>query len=132
LRLMLRFRLCARIRVCALVALLSLAIPAAASAHRPATKAQRAALLAAVVHQGKLSSTQAACQKFLISTVNSSYATLSWPAKLSKACLRVAANGVIIEHHRGSHWLFLAEGSSFRCPVKALPAKVARDLGVCR
>jgi hypothetical protein len=65
-------------------------VPAVAAAHRSATKAERAAVLSAVVHQGKLSSAQAACQKVAISTVNPGYATLAWPAKLSKACMRVA------------------------------------------
>lgn len=121
-----------RFRICAVMLIVAIAIPAAASAHRTATKAERAAVLSAVVHQGKLSSAQAACQHVTISTVNQSYAALSWPAKLSKSCMRVAANGVVIEHHKGSRWVFLAEGSSFQCPVKAFPANVARDLGVCR
>jgi hypothetical protein len=120
-----------RFRICVVLLIAAMAIPAAAFARRSATKAERAAVLAAVVHQGKLSSAQAGCQKVAISTVNQSYAVLSWPAKLSKACARVAANGVIVEHHKGAHWVFLTEGSSLRCPVKALPAKVARDLGVC-
>jgi hypothetical protein len=113
------------------IVLVAMAIPAVAFAHRPATKAERAAVVSAVVHQGKLSRAQAACQKVTISTVNQRYAVLSWPARLRKACMRVAANGVIIERHRGSRWVFLTEGSSFHCPVKALPANVARDLGVC-
>jgi hypothetical protein len=121
----------ARFRVCAAIFLVAMAIPAVAFSHRPATKAERAALLSAVLHQGKLSRAQAACQRVVISSVNRHYAVLSWPARLSKACMRVAANGVIVERHRGSRWVFLTEGSSFQCPVKALPANVARDLGVC-
>jgi hypothetical protein len=122
-----------RVRVPALISLLviAMAFPAAASAHRRATKAERAALVAAVVHQGKLSTTQAACQVATISTVNRGYAVLAWPAKLSKACLRVAANGVILEHRVSGHWDFLTEGSSLQCPIKGVPARVAHDLGVC-
>lgn len=120
-----------RPRIGALLLILVMALPAVASAHRPATKAERLAVLAAVVHQGRLSRAQAACQKVTISTVDRRYAAISWPAKLSKACARVAANGVIVEHQTGRHWVFLVEGSTIQCPVKGLPAKVARDLGVC-
>ena len=108
-----------------------LLIPAAALAHRRATKAERSAVVAAVVHQGELSKAQADCQVVTISTVNQSYASLTWPAKLSKACSRVAANGVIIEHRRGRQWDFVTVGSSFRCPIKGVPDRVATDLGVC-
>jgi hypothetical protein len=45
--------------------------------------------------------------------------------------MRVAANGVIIEHHTAVGWQFVTVGSSFRCPIKGVPARVARDLGVC-
>ncbi len=106
-------------------------IPAAAFAHRRATKAERSAVVAAIVRQGELSKAQAACQVVTISTANRSYAAATWPAKLSRACMRVAANGVIIEHHTASGWQFVTVGSSFRCPIKGVPNRVARDLGVC-
>jgi hypothetical protein len=106
-------------------------IPAAAFAHRRATKAEHSAVLAAVVRQGQLSKAQAACQVVTISTVNHNYAATSWPAKLSHACMRVAANGVIIEHHTAREWRFVTVGSSFTCPIKGVPTRVARDLGVC-
>ena len=106
-------------------------IPAVAFAHRRATKTERAAILAAVVKQGQLSSAQAACQVVTISTVNQQYAATTWPRKLSRACQRVAANGVIIEHKTAGRWKFVAAGSSFQCPIKGLPSRVARDLGVC-
>ena len=106
-------------------------MPAAAFAHRRATKTERSAILAAVVKQKELSHAQAACQVVTISTVNSRYALLTWPNRLSSACLRVAANGVIIEH-RGTHgWQFVTVGSDLRCPIKGVPTAVARDLGVC-
>jgi hypothetical protein len=108
-----------------------LLIPAAALGHRRATSAERSAILAAVVRQGELSKAQAACQVVTTSTVNQNYASLAWPAKLSRACMRVAANGVIIEHRTRGRWRFLAVGSSFRCPIKGVPSQVARDLGVC-
>jgi hypothetical protein len=106
-------------------------IPAAALAHRRATKPERAAILAAVVRQGELSKAQAACQVVTISTVNHNYAAATWPAKLSRACMRVAANGVIIEHRTARGWKFVTVGSSFRCPINGIPTRAARDLGVC-
>ena len=87
--------------------------------------------MAAVVRQGELSKAQAACQVVTISTVNQRYASLTWPAKLSKACSRVAANGVIVEHRGRRSWGFVTAGSSFRCPIRGVPNGVARDLGVC-
>ena len=119
----------ARVLIVLLVALA--VVPAAALAHRRATRAERATILAAVVRQHELSPAQAACQVVTISTVNQSYATLSWPRKLSSACLRVAANGVIIEHRTTHGWRLVAVGSSFRCPIKGVSAAVARDLRVC-
>jgi hypothetical protein len=65
-----------------------------------------------------------------ISTVNRQFASLHWPAKLSKACRRVAADGVIVEHHTAHGWRFVTVGSSFTCPIKGLPTRVARDLGI--
>ncbi len=116
-----------------LVLLATLAfVPAVALAHRRATKVERAAILAAVVRQHQLSKAQASCQLVTISTVNHGYAALSWPRKLSTACQRVAANGVIIERRTAHGWRFVTVGSSFRCPIKGVPPAVARDLGVCR
>jgi hypothetical protein len=106
-------------------------IPAAAFAHRRATKAERNAVLAAVVRQGQLSKDQAACQVVTISTANRYYAATTWPGKLSRACRRVAANGVIIEHRTARGWQFVTAGSSFQCPIKGVPTRVARDLAVC-
>jgi hypothetical protein len=118
-------------RVVVLLVVAGALIPAAALAHRRATKAERSAVLAAVVRQGQLSKGQAACQFVTISTANHYYATTTWPARLSRACMRVAANGVIIEHRTARGWQFVTVGSGFRCPIKGVPTRVARDLGVC-
>ena len=118
-------------RVVVLLVVAGALIPAAAFAHRRATKAERSAVLAAVVRQGQLSKAQAACQVVTISTANHYYAATTWPAKLSRACMRVAANGVIIEHRTAHGWQFETVGSSFQCPIKGVPTRVARDLGVC-
>ena len=120
-------------RTYVLIALLvtAVALPASALAHRRATRAERSAILAAVVGQHELSKAQAACQIVTISTVNRNYAAVTWPARLSRACMRVAANGVIIEHRESGRWHFVTVGSAFRCPIKGVPIHVARDLAVC-
>lgn len=106
-------------------------LPAVAVAHRRATKPERTAILAAVVRQHQLSKAQATCQVVMISTVNQRFAALTWPEHLSRACIRVAANGVIIEHRTTRGWRFVTVGSDLRCPIKGVPVAVARDLGVC-
>jgi hypothetical protein len=106
-------------------------LPAAAVAHRRATKPERRAILAAVVQQGQLSKTQAACQVVTVSTVNQRYAALRWPKRLSRACMKVAANGVIVEYRTTRGWRLVTVGSEFSCPIKGVPTTVARDLGVC-
>ena len=106
-------------------------MPAAALAHRRATKTERTSILAAVVRQRQLSRAQAACQAVTISTVSQNYAAMTWPRKLSRACLRVAANGVIIEHRARRGWQFVTVGSDLRCPIEGVPTRVARDLGIC-
>jgi hypothetical protein len=106
-------------------------VPAVALAHRPATAAQRTAIRRAVVGQHQLTRAQARCQVVTLSTANPAFAKLAWPRHLSARCRRVAANGVILEHHREGHWRLVADGSDFRCPVKGVPAAVARDLDVC-
>jgi hypothetical protein len=106
-------------------------VPAAAIAHRRATKRERTAILAAVVRQHQLSKAQATCQVVTISTVNQRYAELTWPRKLSTACQRVAANGLIIEHRTTRGWRFATVGSSFTCPIKGVPPAVARDFRLC-
>jgi hypothetical protein len=102
-----------------------------ALAHRVASKAQRASILNAAVQQRELTKAQAPCLVVTISTVNSRYAAVSWPQKLSHACERVAANGVLVERETSSGWRFVTVGSSFSCPVRGIPMSVAKDLGIC-
>jgi hypothetical protein len=113
-------------------ALLGLGVLApTALGHRVATKTQRTAILEAVVQQRQLSKAQANCESVTISTVNQEYAALAWPRKLSRACMKVAANGVIIEHDTSRGWQLVTVGSSFSCPLKGVPTPVARDLRIC-
>jgi hypothetical protein len=102
-----------------------------AYAHTRANASEATAIRAAVVRAHQLSKQQAACQLVTISTVNRSYASLSWPAKLSASCMRVAANGVALMHETAGGWRFVTDGSSFKCPIKGVPTKVGYDLKVC-
>jgi hypothetical protein len=120
-----------RIRVLLACVVAGWVVPAAAFAQRPATSYERAAIVAAAVHQGEISVSQGACLNVTVSTVNPGYASLTWPARLSRQCAAVAANGTIIEVRKGSSWVVAVAGSSFACPLKMVPAAVARDLGVC-
>jgi hypothetical protein len=120
-----------RVRVVVALLVAAGAVPSVAVAHRLATKTERAAIVAAVVKQHELSKAQANCQVVTVSTVNTSFAATSWPKKLSSACLKVAANGVIVEHHQAGVWHLVTVGSSIPCPIKGVPNAVAHDLGVC-
>ncbi|HEX3617860.1 MAG TPA: hypothetical protein VHU61_15070 [Solirubrobacteraceae bacterium] len=120
-----------RIRVCIALLAAGLFVPATALGHVAASGAQRNAILTAAVHQGEVSSRQKTCLVVTISTVNKTYAALSWPARLTRACAAVAAQGIIVEHGSGKVWSVVAAGSSFVCPIKTVPSTVARDLGVC-
>ncbi len=118
--------------ISAAVAALTVALPAVAAAHRPATQAERQAIRTAVVRQHQLTTAQAGCQAITISTAASGWAELAWPAKLSKACATVAADGVILEHSVGGSWRFVTVGSDLPCPIKGMPTAVERDLAACR
>lgn len=106
-------------------------LPSLAFAHTRANASQAAAIRAAAVAAHQLSRRQAACQVVTISTVNRSYASLTWPAKLSAPCERVAANGVVLMRESAGGWGFITAGSSFKCPIKGVPTKVGYDLRVC-
>ncbi len=67
----------------------------------------------------------------MASTANASFAQLSWPVHLSKACMKVAADGVILMHKRAGTWTFVITGSSFTCPIRGIPSSVSRDFGLC-
>jgi hypothetical protein len=106
-------------------------LPSLAYAHTRANASEAQAIRAAAVSAKQLSKQQAACQVVTISTVNRSYASLSWPAQLSKSCERVAANGVVLMHETAGGWRFVTDGSSFKCPIKGIPTMVGYDLKVC-
>lgn len=117
--------------ICALLVVALCAWPAAALAHTRLHGRTRQAVVNAVVHQHQLSRAQARCVVVTRSTVNRAFAAVTFPAHLSRTCLRVAANGVIIEHRIRGRWRFVTVGSDIQCPIRGVPGRVAHDLDVC-
>lgn len=124
--------LMARLRVWLVVGVVALLAPTVALGHRRAPRWERRSIIAAVVDQGELSRAQADCQRVTVSTVSPSFATLTWPRKLSRRCASVAADGVIVERRGHWGWQLIAVGSSLPCHIPRVPPKVSRDLGLCR
>jgi hypothetical protein len=120
--------------VCATL-LFAVLLPAVALARRLANSHQHAAVVAAAVAAHDINRPQGRCARVFISTANTSWASLDFPAATSgkpKDCLALSANGVSIFHFRRGKWHFVTSGSSFLvCPPKGVPKSVAKDLRVC-
>jgi hypothetical protein len=100
-----------------------LVLPAAATADRAPTKAERTAV-------AKAADVPARCLKTRVSTVNSAYAS-SYRRNAKRGCKAYQADGVAVFKRRASGaWKFVTAGSAFSCPVPHVPKKVANDLGI--
>jgi hypothetical protein len=99
----------------------------AASAHTVAAPAaQRAGMLKAFGDPAKAAS----CLSTRLAASNHSYGTVR-PSHATR-CTKWAFDGVNVLHRTsGTHWKVKFEGSSYACPVKGIPTRVQRDLGVC-
>jgi hypothetical protein len=114
-----------------LLAVLALAMPAAALARTAVTGAAKtpivkAALGAKVPRQ---------CAAVYVSTVSRSWASATFHPQggWSSRCQKYGSNGVVVLHDTGGRWRVVTEGSDFTCPIRHVPAAVARDLRVsCR
>jgi len=52
--------------------------------------------------------------------------------RMTQACARWGFNGTnVLERGSAGRWSVKFEGSSYRCPVPAIPRTVQHDLGVC-
>jgi hypothetical protein len=114
-----------------LLALLALAMPAVALARTAVagtakTPIVRAALGAKVPRQ---------CAAVYRSTVSRSWASAafrpqrSWSAR----CQKYGSDGVVVLDKNHGRWRVVTAGSDFTCPIRHVPAAVARDLHVsCR
>jgi hypothetical protein len=120
--------------VCVVVAV-GVLLPAVAFARRLANKHQRAGVIAATVAAGDINAPQGRCARVFISTPNTDWASLDFPAATTgkpKNCQALSANGVSVLHFRHGKWRFVTSGSAFlRCPPKGVPKSVARDLRIC-
>jgi len=111
----------------------TLGMPAVAQAHRPATSAEKSAMM---YHAGSRidhlsakevdapSSEPLKCGIADVSTVDKSWGGWTFNSAMFTACQRWAADGVVLEHKIGGRWFVIAEGSSFT----TLPAKLSRKV----
>jgi hypothetical protein len=111
-----------------LLALLALALPSAALARIAVsgpnkTPIVKAALGATVPRQ---------CAAVYISTVNGSWASAVFDPQhgWSARCTKFGSNGVVVLQRTRGRWRVVTEGSDFTCPIRHVPAAVARDLRI--
>jgi hypothetical protein len=118
-----------------IVVIVILALPCVALARRLATKRQHDRVVAAAVAAHDISKAQGRCARVFISTANTDWASLDFPAAATgkpRSCLMLAANGIALFHYRHGQWRFVTVGSDFpTCPPKGVPRRVAHDLRIC-
>ena len=106
--------------IAVVIALMLLAAPPALARHHP-TASQRAAIAERLAFPPR-------CAIIWISSVSSSWASFSTSTR--KSCVKYAANGVTILHHKHFRWHQVTAGSEFSCPVPHTPANVVADLRI--
>jgi hypothetical protein len=115
-----------------------LVAPAVAQAHRPASSAQKSAMMYhAGSHYDHLSAKQVdasvsyplKCAIADVSTVNRNWGGWEFNGKMYNVsgCRKWASNGYTIEHKIGSRWYVITEGSQAE-PVPGVPRKVFLDV----
>jgi hypothetical protein len=120
------------------VAVVILVAPAAAQAHRPASTAEKSAMMYhAGSHYDHLSAKQVdapasyplKCAIADVSTLNKNWGAWEFNGKMYNmtACRKYASNGYVIEHKIGSRWYVVTEASTAE-PVPGVPRNVFRDL----
>jgi hypothetical protein len=114
-----------------LLALLALAMPATALARTAVTGAAKTPIVSAALG----AKVPRQCAGVYRSTVDRSWASATFDPQggWSSRCQKYGSNGVAILHHTRGRWRVVTEGSDFTCPIRHVPAAVARDLHVsCR
>jgi hypothetical protein len=109
------------------------ALVTVADARRLARASEKTAIIVAVRRAHQLAKSQtSACLKAYVSTVDPSWATLSFI--YTARCAQQDANGIAIVHRRSRRWRFVTAGSDFTCPLPDhIPAAVQKDLKLfCR
>jgi hypothetical protein len=125
-------------RIAFVVAAAALAVPAVAQAHRPASRAQKTAMMYhAGSHYHHLSASQVdapasyplKCAIADVSTLNRRWGAWAFNGKMAHvaACRKWGSNGYVIEHKIGSRWYVITEGST-PGPIRSVPRKVLFDL----
>jgi hypothetical protein len=130
-----------RLRFLPAAAFVALALPAAASAHRPAVRAEKEAMMYnAGSHYAGLSAKDVdvprayplRCAIADIATVVNGSHWGAWSFNgsryTSSGCKRWASNGWTIEHKIGRRWYVLAEGDELPAHIAGVSHKIAVDL----
>jgi hypothetical protein len=106
---------------------------AAARAERPATAAEKAAILS-----GLGAKSESSCYVAEISTVDDSWATLAFAGPMQGETVNQyvsrcdPGNGTDVAHNAGEGWREVTAGSDFGlCPIPHVPTAVALDFGLC-
>jgi hypothetical protein len=120
------------------VTVVILVAPTVAQAHRPASTAQKSAMMYhAGSHYDHLSAKQVdapssyplRCAIADVSTLNRSWGGWAFNGNMYNvsACRKWASNGDVIEHKIGSRWYVVAEGSTLQT-IPGVSRKVLRDV----
>jgi hypothetical protein len=109
----------------ALASVLLLACVAAGATLAP-THSQRSAIIRAFGDPAAA----APCLIVRLAASDPDYAEVRF--RMTPACSRWGFNGAnVLERASSGRWSVKFEGSSYRCPLPAIPRAVQRDLGVC-
>jgi hypothetical protein len=96
-----------------------------------ASAREHAAVVAAAVAAHDINRIQGFCARVFVSTVDARWTSLDFPEPPSKPCEMYTADGIALFHWRHGRWHFVTAGSSFRCPIRGVPMRVAHDFKVC-
>jgi hypothetical protein len=111
-----------------LLALLALVLPSAALARLAVSGPSKAPIVRAALG----ATVPRQCAAVYVSSVNGSWASAmfdpqhGWTAR----CSKFGSDGVVVLHRVHGHWHMVTAGSSFTCPIRHVPAAVARDLRI--
>ncbi|HEY1778630.1 MAG TPA: hypothetical protein VGG41_20915 [Solirubrobacteraceae bacterium] len=101
-----------------------------ASLAQAATRAPSASERSAIIHAFGDPPAASPCLIVRLAASDPDYGDVRF--RMTKACVRWGFNGTnVIERGSAGRWSVKFEGSSYRCPVPAIPRSVQHDLGVC-
>ena len=130
-----------KVRAVLLAVVVTLVVPTVASAHRPAVRAEKAAMMyTAGSHYDGLSAKDVdrpraypmRCAVADVATVvkGSQWGAWAFNARLShdRTCVRWGSNGWVIEHKIGRRWYVIVEMNTLPPHIAGVPHRIAVDL----